>query len=170
MKREDGKERSGVVEPALPDGAITGDKMIVKVKRMSPTAMLPTHGSSFSAGYDLYADLQENLTLLAHTTATIDTGLRFELPEGYFAGIFARSGIATREGLRPANCVGVCDSDYRGNYMIALHNDSEEPRIITPHEKIAQMIVMPYLPLTFEEVPELSDTLRGEGGFGSTGK
>ena len=144
--------------------------MTIKIKKMSPTAMLPTHGSSFAAGYDLYADLSEELTIAPHTTVTIDTGLRMELPEGYFAGIFARSGIATREGLRPANCVGVCDSDYRGNYMIALHNDSDAPRTVTPHEKIAQMIVMPYLPLEFEEVPELTDTVRGEGGFGSTGK
>ena len=144
--------------------------MTIKIKKMSPTAMLPTHGSSFAAGYDLYADLSEELTIAPHTTVTIDTGLRMELPEGYFAGIFARSGIATREGLRPANCVGVCDSDYRGNYMIALHNDSDAPRTVTPHEKIAQMIVMPYLPLEFEECESLTDTDRGAGGFGSTGQ
>ena len=143
--------------------------MTIKVKKVSPTAVIPTHGSSFSAGYDLYADLPEALVIMPHATVTVDTGLKFELPEGYFAGIFARSGIATREGLRPANCVGVCDSDYRGNYMVALHNDSEEHRTVTPHEKIAQMIVMPYLPLEFEEAEELSDTVRGEGGFGSTG-
>ena len=100
----------------------------------------------------------------------IDTGLQFELPEGYFAGIFARSGIAAREGLRPANCVGVCDSDYRGNYIVAIHNDSEFERRIAPHEKIAQMIVMPYLPLEFEETDSLTDTERGAGGFGSTGQ
>ncbi len=144
--------------------------MIIKVKKVSPTAVLPTHGSSFAAGYDLYADIPENIQIQPHTTVMVDTGLKFELPEGYFAGIFARSGIATREGLRPANCVGVCDSDYRGNYMVALHNDSEEERTVTVHEKIAQMIVMPYLPLEFEEVKELTDTARGEGGFGSTGK
>ena len=144
--------------------------MNIKVKKVSPTAILPTHGSSFSAGYDLYADLTEDLVILPHTTVMVDTGLKFELPEGYFAGIFARSGIATREGLRPANCVGVCDSDYRGNYMVALHNDSDEKRTVTVHEKIAQMIVIPYLPLEFEEAEELSGTVRGEGGFGSTGK
>ena len=132
--------------------------------------MLPTHGSRYAAGYDLYADLTEAVTIAPHATVTIDTGLRMELPEGYFAGIFARSGIAAREGLRPANCVGVCDSDYRGNYMVALHNDSDEPRTVTPHEKIAQMVVMSYIPLAFEEVSELSDTVRGEGGFGSTGR
>jgi len=144
--------------------------MHIKVKKVSPTALLPTHGSEYAAGYDLYADLTEELKIAPHMTAVVDTGLQMELPEGYFAGIFARSGIATREGLRPANCVGVCDSDYRGNYMVAIHNDSETERTITPHEKIAQMIVLPYLPLEFEEVAGLSDTDRGAGGFGSTGK
>ena len=144
--------------------------MKIKVKRVSPTAVLPSHGSSLAAGYDLYADIPEECRIAPHETKVIDTGLQFELPDGYFAGIFARSGIATREGLRPANCVGICDSDYRGNYMVAIHNDSEEVRTVTVHEKIAQMIVMPYLPLEFEETEDLSDTARGEGGFGSTGK
>ncbi len=144
--------------------------MRIKVKRVSPTALLPTQGSKYAAGYDLYADLTEDLKIAPHTTVIVDTGLQMELPEGYFAGIFARSGIATREGLRPANCVGVCDSDYRGNYMVAIHNDSETERTVTRHEKIAQMIVLPYLPLEFEEVAQLSDTDRGAGGFGSTGK
>ena len=144
--------------------------MTIKVKKVSPTAVIPTHGSSSAAGYDLYADISEEMLVEPHTTVTVDTGLQLELPEGYFAGIFARSGIATREGLRPANCVGVCDSDYRGNYMVPIHNDSDEVRKITVHEKIAQMIVMPYLPLEFEEVETLSSTVRGERGFGSTGK
>ena len=144
--------------------------MKIKVKKVSPTAVIPTRGSSSAAGYDLYADVPEPVCIPPHATVTVDTGLQFELPEGYFAGIFARSGIAAREGLRPANCVGVCDSDYRGNYLITLHNDSDETRTVTVHEKIAQMIVMPYLPLEFEETEALSDTARGEGGFGSTGK
>ena len=144
--------------------------MKIKVKRVSRTAKLPTHGSEYAAGYDLYADIQEDLTIPPHQTRMIDTGLQFELPEGYFAGVFARSGLASKEGLRPANCVGVCDSDYRGNYTVAIHNDSNEPRVITPHEKIAQMVVMAYLPLEFEETDELSATVRGAGGFGSTGK
>ncbi|MER2236310.1 MAG: dUTP diphosphatase [Candidatus Limivicinus sp.] len=144
--------------------------MKIRVRRVSPTALLPTRGSSSAAGYDLYADLQEDVVIAPHTTVKIDTGLQFELPEGTFAGIFARSGIATREGLRPANCVGVCDSDYRGNYIVAIHNDSDTERRVTPREKIAQMIVMPYLPLEFEETDDLSDTARGAGGFGSTGK
>ena len=144
--------------------------MKIRVRRVSPTALLPTRGSSSAAGYDLYADLQEDVVIAPHTTAKIDTGLQFELPEGYFAGIFARSGIAAKEGLRPANCVGVCDSDYRGNYIVAIHNDSDFERRVTPREKIAQMIVLPYLPLEFEETDDLSDTARGAGGFGSTGK
>ena len=118
-------------------------------------------------GNDLYADLSEETVIQPHSTVKIDTGLQFELPEGYFAGIFARSGIAAREGLRPANCVGVCDSDYRGNYIVAIHNDSDIERRIAPHEKIAQMIVMPYLPLEFEETDSLTGTERGDGGFGS---
>ena len=145
-------------------------KMKIKVKRISPTALLPTRGSSSAAGYDLYADLAEEAVIAPHTTVKIDTGLQFELPEGFFAGIFARSGIASREGLRPANCVGVCDSDYRGNYIVAIHNDSDVERRVAVHEKIAQMIVMPYLQLEFEEVDSLTDTDRGAGGFGSTGK
>lgn len=156
-----------------PDGSGTkedGKAMKIKVKRVSPTAALPTRGSSAAAGYDLRADVAEDTLIAPGETRLIDTGLQFELPEGYFAGIFARSGLASREGLRPANCVGVCDSDYRGNYMVPLHNDSSETRIIAPQEKIAQMIVLPFLPLSFEEVPELGDSGRGAGGFGSTGK
>ena len=144
--------------------------MLIRVKKVSDTAVIPTRGSSFAAGYDLYADLAEDVTIEPHTTVKIDTGLQFELPDGYFAGIFARSGIASRDGLRPANCVGICDSYYRGNYIVAIHNDSDNVRTIQAHQKIAQMIVLPYLPLEFEEVGELSETKRGAGGFGSTGK
>ncbi len=144
--------------------------MIIKVKRVSEAALMPVRGSSHAAGYDLCAAIREELTVLPHTTVKVDTGLQMELPDGYFAGIFARSGIASREGLRPANCVGVCDSDYRGNYIVAIHNDSDVPRVIVPGEKIAQMIVLPYLALEFEETDDLTETERGAGGFGSTGK
>ena len=144
--------------------------MEIKVKRVSEYAVIPTRGSSHAAGYDLYAAIAAEMKLAPHTTAKIDTGLQFEIPEGFFAGIFARSGIATREGLRPANCVGVCDSDYRGNYIVAIHNDSDTERVIAPGEKIAQMIVLPYLELEFKVVEELTETGRGAGGFGSTGK
>ncbi len=144
--------------------------MRIRVRRVSDTAVLPTRGSTFAAGYDLYADIAEEIKIEPHTTVKIDTGLQFELPEGYFAGIFARSGIAAREGLRPANCVGICDSDYRGNYIVAIHNDTDTVQTIKARQKIAQMIVLPYLPLEFEEVEELSETKRGAGGFGSTGR
>jgi len=100
----------------------------------------------------------------------VGTGLAMEIPEGYFGAIFARSGLASKQGLRPANCVGVVDSDYRGEFMIALHNDTDEERVIAGKERIAQMVVMPYLSVEFEEVEELNETERGEGGFGSTGR
>ena len=144
--------------------------MIVKVKRLTDTAVLPTRGSEHAAGYDLYADCRESITIEPHETAKIGTGLSMEIPDGYFGAIFARSGLASKQGLRPANCVGVCDSDYRGEYIVAVHNDSNHPRVIDPGERIAQLVVMPHLAVTFDEVEDLSDTDRGDGGFGSTGK
>lgn len=142
----------------------------VRFKRVSEFARIPTRGSEKAAGYDLYAALEEPVTIAPHETVKIDTGLQFEIPDGYFAAIYARSGIAAKEGLRPANCTGVCDSDYRGNYIVALHNDSEQARTVVPGERIAQMVVIPYLSVTFEESSLLSDTERGAGGFGSTGR
>lgn len=144
--------------------------MRINIKRLTATATLPTRGSEYAAGYDLYADIQEELQILPHTTAKIGTGLAMEIPEGYFGAVFARSGLAAKEGIRPANCVGVCDSDYRGEYIVALHNDSEETRVVTPQERIAQLVVMPFLSAEFEEVEDLNETQRGAGGFGSTGK
>ena len=142
----------------------------VRFRRVSDLAHVPTRGSEKAAGYDLYAAVSSPVTIMPHETFPIDTGLQFEIPDGYFAAIYARSGIAAREGLRPANCTGVCDSDYRGNYIVALHNDSETPRVIEPGERIAQMVVIPYLSVSFEETSSLTDTRRGAGGFGSTGK
>lgn len=144
--------------------------MHVKVKKLTETSKLPTRGSVFSAGFDLYADNNVDITIHPHETRKIGTGLALEIPDGYYGAIFARSGLAAKEGLRPANCVGICDSDYRGEYIVAIHNDSNEDRIIEPKERIAQLIIMQYPHITFEEVDELSDTSRGEGGFGSTGK
>ncbi len=141
----------------------------VSCRRVSALARIPTRGSEKAAGYDLYAALEEPVRIAPHETVKIDTGLQFEIPDGYFAAIYARSGIAAKEGLRPANCTGVCDSDYRGNYIVALHNDSEKTRTVEPGERIAQMVVIPYLSVSFEEVDELSGTERGAGGFGSTG-
>lgn len=142
----------------------------IKIKKLTDTAKTPTRGSEYAAGYDLYADVKEDVQIKPHETVKIGTGLAMEIPDGYFGAIFARSGLAAKEGLRPANCVGVCDSDYRGEYIVAIHNDSEETRTITAGERIAQLVVMPYLPVTFDEIAELTDTNRGEGGFGSTGK
>jgi dUTP pyrophosphatase len=144
--------------------------MNIKIKRLSEEATIPTRGSEYSAGYDLYANIEKPVSIKPHETVKIGTGWAIEIPDGYFGAIFARSGLATKEGLRPANCTGVCDSDYRGEYIVAIHNDSDVVREITPHERIAQLVVIPYLYVDFKETDELSDTSRGEGGFGSTGK
>ena len=144
------------------------DKLI-KYTKLNEYAQEPTRGSAAAAGYDLYAAISEPITIPAHSTVKIGTGLAFALPNNTFAAIFARSGLATKQGLRPANCVGVCDSDYRGEYIVAVHNDTDEEKIIEPNERIAQMVLMPYIPMMFEEVESLDETERGEGGFGSTG-
>ena len=144
--------------------------MKINVKKLIPTAKLPTRGSEYAAGYDLYAALEETVVIAPHQTVMVSTGLAMEIPEGYFGAIFARSGLASKEGLRPANCVGVVDADYRGPFMIAVHNDSETERKVEPEERIAQLVVMPFLPVEFNSVDELAETVRGEGGFGSTGK
>ena len=144
--------------------------MKIKVKKLDECAVLPTRGSVQAAGYDLYAKSESETVIPAHQTVMVGTGLAMEIPEGYFGAIFARSGLASKQGLRPANCVGVVDSDYRGEFMIALHNDAEEDRVIVGKERIAQMVVMPYLSVEFDEVEELGETERGEGGFGSTGR
>lgn len=143
--------------------------MRVEVKKLSDTAQLPVRGSEQAAGYDLCADIAEKLEIAPGETAKVTTGLAFAIPEGYFGGIFARSGLSTKKGLRPANCTGVVDSDYRGPVIVALHNDSAEKRVIEPGERIAQLILLPYLAAEFDEVEELDETDRGCGGFGSTG-
>jgi dUTP pyrophosphatase len=141
----------------------------VKVKKLNEKAQLPTQGSEWSAGWDLYACIDEPVCIHPSCTVKIGTGLSFELPEYTFGGIFPRSGLATKRGLRPANTPGVCDSDYRGEYIVALHNDSESIQWVEPGERIAQLIVLPYVPVQFSLVDTLSDTERGAGGFGSTG-
>ena len=143
--------------------------MNIKYKKLTTTATTPTRGSEYAAGYDLYADNSEMIIIPPHETVKIGTGLSFELPENTFGAIFARSGLATKSGLRPANCVGCCDSDYRGEYIVALHNDTDQARVIDVHERIAQLVLIPYIHMEFEEVDELSDTVRGTNGFGSTG-
>lgn len=144
----------------------------VKVKKLTKDAVLPTRGSAAAAGYDLYADLKDELCgieIQPHTTVIVGTGLSMELPENTFLAIYPRSGLASKQGLRPANCVGVIDSDYRGEIKVALHNDSNEVRYVGPGDRIAQGILQIYIPMVFKEVTELDDTGRGEGGFGSTG-
>lgn len=143
--------------------------MNIKVKKIKSNATVPTRGSEQSAGYDLYACISGPLVIAPHSTEKVSTGIAMEIPEGYFGAIFARSGLAAKEGLRPANCVGVCDSDYRGEYIVALHNDTDEMKKINPNERIAQLVILPFLPIEFEEVNDLSITTRGSGGFGSTG-
>lgn len=146
----------------------------MKIKKLHPDAVLPTQGSAAAAGYDLYAlyscDLEPGSTYLIHT------GLVIEIPKGFWGGIYARSGLATKKGLRPANCVGVIDSDYRGEIMVALHNDSPSIQHIEAGDRIAQLVFHPQCMIVPNEdesiwqvVEDLSDTDRGEGGFGSTG-
>ncbi len=145
--------------------------MEIKIKKLKKNAVIPMRGSQYAAGYDLYACLeQESVVIDAGCCEKIGTGLSIAVPEGYFGAIFARSGLATKQGLRPANCVGVADSDYRGEYIVALYNDSTQPRVINNGERIAQLVIMPFLEVEFFECDELDETLRSSGGFGSTGK
>ena len=144
--------------------------MDVRIKKLNDLAKIPTRGSKFSAGYDLYAATNYDIQIPPHSTVKIGTGLAMDLPYGYFGTIFARSGIATKRGLRPANAVGICDADYRNEYIVALHNDTDEIQTIQAGERIAQLILLPYQDIDFKEVNELSNTDRGMGGFGSTGE
>lgn len=145
--------------------------MQIKIKKVNPNAKTPTRGSDQAAGYDLYACLEtENVTIDAHKTVKVPTGLSMAIPEGYFGAIFARSGLAAKQGLRPANCVGVIDSDYRGEFMVMLHNDTDESKTVENGDRVAQLVVMPFMPVDFEETDSLDETQRGAGGFGSTGK
>ena len=146
------------------------EKMKIQIKKLRENAKLPMRGSQAAAGYDLYACTDGPVIIKAHETAMIGTGLSAAIPEGYFGAVLARSGLASREGLRPANCIGVCDSDYRGEIIVALHNDSEKERTVSPGDRIAQLVILPFLSADFEECDELDKTERGSGGFGSTGK
>lgn len=144
--------------------------MKIEIKKLRPGAELPTRGSAYAAGYDLRACIDTPIVIAPGETKMVGTGLSVAVPVGYFGAVFARSGLASKQGLRPANCVGVCDSDYRGEYTVALHNDSAEPRTVQNGDRIAQLVVIPCLDLEFDEVSELSATERGAGGFGSTGR
>lgn len=142
----------------------------IQFKKLHPNARIPFHGSPLSAGYDVYAAIDEPVIIHPHETQMIGTGFSLELPDEYFAGIYARSGLATKRGLRPANCIGVCDADYRGEYIVALHNDTDQIQQIDPNERIAQLIIQPRVACNFIIADTLSETERGDGGFGHTDK
>ncbi len=142
----------------------------VRVKKLRENAILPTYGSAEAAGADLYACLAEPVTINPGETAFIPTGLAMEIPKGYAGLVYARSGLACKRGLAPANKVGVVDSDYRGEFMIVLHNHGTAPQTVGHGERIAQLVITPVLTASFELAEQLDSTERAEGGFGSTGK
>ena len=146
--------------------------MEIKIKILKENAKLPTKGSNHAAGFDLYAcsDDYFEATIYPHETIKVGTGLAMSIPEGYYGALYARSGLATKQGLRPANCVGVIDSDYRGEIVVALHNDSNDPQTYHNGDRIAQLIIQPCLDVVYKVVEDLDDTERGDGGFGHTGK
>ncbi len=144
--------------------------MDVKIKKLYPNARMPFYGTEFSAGADLCACLDETVTLQPNETRMISIGIAAELPVGYAGLIFARSGLASKRGLAPANKVGVVDSDYRGEWFVPMRNHSDTPQTIEPGERIAQLVITPYLTAKFIESEDLSETVRGLGGFGSTGE
>ena len=143
--------------------------MEIKIKKLKKDAVIPTKGSPFAAGSDLYS-AENDLVIEAGKTAMIGTGLAMEIPEGYAGLVYARSGLACKEGLAPANKVGVIDSDSRGEIKVALHNHSSERKTVKKGERIAQIVITPFLSADFCEAEQLNQTVRGEGGFGSTGK
>ena len=145
-------------------------KFDVNIKKLNENSVIPTYGTEYAAGADLYACMDEAVTINPGETAFIKTGLAMEVPVGYAGLIYARSGLACKKGLAPANKVGVIDSDYRGEIMVALHNHSNEAVLVESGERIAQLVITPYIVAAFNQVDELEDTVRGEGGFGSTGR
>ena len=145
------------------------DKTQIAVKKLDKNAILPTYGSGYSAGADLYACIKKDIEIKPNETVFVHTGLAFEIPAGLVGLVYARSGLACKKGLAPANKVGVIDSDYRGEVMVALHNHSEVAQTVAVGERVAQLVITPYLPAEFVEMEQLSETVRGAGGFGSTG-
>lgn len=144
--------------------------MDVKIKKLTETATIPTKGTEYSAGYDLYADIASPIMFLPNTMAKFGTGIAIEIPKGYFGAVFPRSGIATKKGLRLINCVGIIDSDYRGEIQVALINDHPtNAAFVEPQERVAQLIILPCPEVNLNVVNELTNTARGDGGFGSTG-
>ena len=144
----------------------------MKIKKLDPNAILPKYGSEYAAGADLYAyiaDGEKGILIAPGETKLIHTGIAMEIPQGFVGLVYARSGLATKRGLAPSNKVGVIDCDYRGELMVSLYNQSGETQKVEHGERIAQLVITPYITVEFEEVDELSETVRGEGGFGSTG-
>jgi len=145
-------------------------KQVVRIKKTDERAVVPSYGSPSAAGADLYALADETLTIAPHQTVFVHTGISMEIPEGFVGLVYARSGIACKRDLAPANKVGVIDSDYRGEIMVALHNHGETSQTVENGERIAQIVIAPYLTADFVQTDDLSDTDRGSGAFGSTGK
>lgn len=145
-------------------------KYDLRIKKLRENAQMPTYGSEYAAGADMYAAIDEAVTIAPNETKFIPTGLAFEIPEGYAGFIYARSGLACKKGLAPANKVGVVDADYRGEVMVAIHNHGTEAQTVEAGERIAQMIIAPFITANFIFSDELDDTVRGAGGFGSTGR
>ena len=145
-------------------------KFDLRIKKLRDNAQMPTYGSEWAAGADMYAAIDESVTIEPNETKFIPTGLAFEIPEGYAGFIYARSGLACKKGLAPANKVGVVDADYRGEVMVALHNHGKEAQTVEAGERIAQMIIAPFVTVNYIFSDELDDTVRGAGGFGSTGR
>ncbi len=143
--------------------------MNVNIKRLNDKAVIPTYGSEYAAGCDLYACIDDDITIQPHQTILIKTGIAVEIPKGYAGFVYARSGIASKRDLAPANKVSVIDADYRGELLVPLHNHGLMPRTIKCGERIAQMVIAPFVKAEFNEVDELNETVRGNGGFGSTG-
>lgn len=143
--------------------------MDIKIKLLSDLAKVPTKANPGDAGTDLYAAIDKRIPIVPHQTVKIPTDIAVEIPEGYFGGIFARSGLATKNGIRPSNCTGVIDSKYRGNVIVALHNDTDLTYFVTPGERIAQLIVIPFAEQNFKVIKKLQETERGNSGFGSSG-
>ncbi len=140
----------------------------IKLKKLSDNAIMPTYGTEYSAGADLYSSM-DDVTINPNETVFIHTDISIEIPVGLVGLIYARSGMACKKGVAPANKVGVIDSDYRGEIMVALYNHSDKPVTVAKGDRVAQLVIAPYIKATFEEVEDLEDTVRGEGGFGSTG-
>ena len=141
----------------------------IEIKKLTEGAIIPTYGSIDAAGADLYANTSDTETIMPHETKLIKTGIAMAIPKGLVGLVFARSGLASKRGLAPANKVGVIDADYRGEIMVALHNHTNQEQTIEPNERIAQIAFVPYIKANFDAVEDLEETIRGEGGFGSTG-